>query len=640
MSWIKNNEWLAADGDHRVRWRELRRLVVYYRPFRGSLALAALLALLGSVTAFLIPFLFYQLQLAIVSRSLTPLALALLGYLAISLVETATTYGIRVIRSRVATRLNRQLVLSYYGKLLNVAVEDFIAFRQRTNLFQRMVDAMSITPQFTDVLARGGQALIVILVVGTVIGMVSAEVLLVLGIGAALLFTYALLRARELRDLRARTLALNFPLVGKMMEVVNGLFTIKSLSASLPVTRDVAGLVNAKTDAEYVESRAESGVLQFGQAIRQATLVFAMAQGIVLLMSGRINYAELISLYMLAGLFLQPVAELATLYQSLSRLSVNVANFYEVLDLPDEAGQARVAAETRARGRAERVAAVAAMGVGVASFATGEGGHGLVPQTIHLGEAARVVAPSEPRGGHIVFRDVEFAYRDGSPVLTGVDLEVFPGEKVSLIGRSGAGKTTLFRLLLGFLQPQRGSMLLDGEDVASHPDKNAYRRCFGVVGQHDVLFGVSIRENLMFGLEETVPDERIEQALRMVSLWSDVERLPGGLDAVYSEDRFSGGQRQRLFIARALLRRPRVVLLDEPTSALDFQSEGQVIEAINHLVGGKTTVTIAHRLSTVRNADRVIVLDGGKICGVGPHDELYRSNSYYQALCDYNSFVV
>jgi ABC-type multidrug transport system fused ATPase/permease subunit len=640
MSWTKNNEWLTADGDHRVRWRELRRLVVYYRPFRGSLALAAVLALLGSVTAFLIPFFFYQLQLAIVSRSLPPLALALLGYLAILLVETATTYGIRVIRSRIATRLNRQLVLSYYGKLLNVAVEDFIAFRQRTNLFQRIVDAMSITPQFTDVLARGGQSVIVILVVGTVIGMVSAEVLLVLGVGAALLFTYALLRARELRDLRARMLALNFPLVGKMMEVVTGLFTIKSLSASLPVTRDVAALVNAKTDAEYAESRAESGVLQFGQAIRQATLVFAMAQGIVLLMSGRIDYAELISLYMLAGLFLQPVAELATLYQSLSRLSVNVANFYEVLDLPDEASQAQVAAESHVRGRAERVEALTAAGASAVALATGGGGQGVAPQTSRLGEAARVVVPPGSRGGHIVFRDVEFAYRDGSPVLTGVDMEIFPGEKVSLIGRSGAGKTTLFRLLLGFLQPQRGSMLLDGEDVATHPDKNAYRRHFGVVGQHDVLFGVSIRENLVFGLEETVPTERIEQALRMVALWSDVERLPDGLDAIYSEDRFSGGQRQRLFIARALLRRPRVVLLDEPTSALDFQSEGQVIEAIDHLVGGKTTVTIAHRLSTVRNADRVIVLDGGKICGIGPHDELYRSNSYYRSLCDYNSFVV
>ncbi len=643
MSWIKNNEWLKPSSDDQVRWRELRRFVVFYRPFGGPLALAAVLALAGSATAFLIPLLFYQVQLAVMSRALAPLALALLGYLGITLVEAGTTYGIKVIRSRIATRLNRQLVLQYYGKMLNVAVEDFIAFRQRTNLFQRVVDVMSITPQFTDVLVRGGQSLIVLLVVGTVIGRVSPSVLAVVGIGGALLFTYALLRARELRDLRQRTLALNYPLVGKMMEVINGLFTIKSLSASLPITRDVSGLVQAKTEADFDEARAEAGVIQFSVAIRQATLVFAIGQSIVLLMGGHITYPELVSLYLLATLFLQPVADLAALSHSLSRLSVNVANFYEVIDLTDEATEARSAAGIRERAHTERGAEPAAVSTARSTMHALAGGNGNGVKTshvIHLGDAGRVVSTPRPRSGHIVFRDLEFAYRGGQPVLTGVNLEILPGERVSLIGRSGAGKTTMFRLLLGFLQPQYGSIQVDGEDVASHPDKNAHRRIFGVVSQHDVLFAMSIRENLTFGLDEKVPGERIEQALRMVSLWADVERLPGGLDATYSDDLFSGGQRQRLFIARALLRQPAVVLLDEPTSALDFQSESRVIEAIDRLVGDRTTITIAHRLSTVRNSDRVIVLDGGKVCGVGPHDELYRSNRYYRALCDYNSFVV
>jgi subfamily B ATP-binding cassette protein MsbA len=260
------------------------------------------------------------------------------------------------------------------------------------------------------------------------------------------------------------------------------------------------------------------------------------------------------------------------------------------------------------------------------------------------GGGFEVAAPAPPMGqparpGHILLQGVEFAYRGGPPVIRGLDLEVFPGERISLIGKSGVGKTTLFRLLLGFVQPQRGDVVVDGQEVGSLTDKNAFRRRFGVVSQNDVLFGVSMRENMLFGLEEEVPEERIEEALRMVNLWDDVRRS-GGLDAQYGADQYSGGQKQRFFIARALLRQPSIVLLDEPTSALDFQNEALVMEAVGRLVGGKTTLTIAHRLSTVRDADRVVVLDAGRVRSAGTHDELYERDEYYRALCDYNSFMV
>jgi ATP-binding cassette, subfamily B, bacterial len=161
-----------------------------------------------------------------------------------------------------------------------------------------------------------------------------------------------------------------------------------------------------------------------------------------------------------------------------------------------------------------------------------------------------------------------------------------------------------------------------------------------VVSQQDVLFGVSMRENLSFGLETAVPDREVESALAMVGLDDDIRRLSEGLDTVYSDDLFSGGQKQRLFIARALLRQPSIVLLDEPTSALDFESEAKVMEALELLVAGKTTITIAHRLSTVRNSDRVVVLDEGRVRSIGTHHELHERDTYYRALCDYNSFMV
>jgi ABC-type multidrug transport system fused ATPase/permease subunit len=653
MSWIKNNEWLRPDTDHSVRWGELKRFGAMYGRFRRPLAGAGVLALLGSATAFAIPAIFFQLQIALFHDDKPRLAVALLAYFAISQLDIATGYFIRVIRTRISTQLNQHLVLRYYEKVLNLAVEDFIAFRQRTNLFQRVVDAMSITPQFTDALVRGGQSVIVILVVGAAIATLSTGVLVVLVVGAALLFAYTLVRARELRELRGRSLGMNYPLVGKMTEIIAGLFTIKALAASPRVTRDVAVLVEGKTSAEFDENRAEAGMQQFSQAIRTATLAFAIAEGVALLVMGQIGFVTLFALYVLTNLFLNPVAELANVYQSLSRLSVNVANFHEVLDLPDEAAEpARALAAVPAEGPAQavveaaptdarrrtRVLAGAAARTASPPGVSGDGGGG---RTVRIAPGAAVfgLEDAPPRRGHVVFEGVEFAYRGGPPVLRGVDLEILPGEKVSLIGRSGAGKTTLMRLLLGFVAPQRGRIVVDGEDVARREDRNAYRRQFGVVSQQDVLFGLSVRENLTFGLDEEVPDGRMDEALRLVGLDDAVARA-GGLQAPFADDTFSGGQKQRLFIARALLRRPSIVLLDEPTSALDFESEALVIRAIDELVGGRTTITIAHRLSTVRSADRVVVLEGGSVRGVGPHEELYASNDYYRALCDYNSFVV
>jgi ABC-type multidrug transport system fused ATPase/permease subunit len=645
MSWIKNNEWLKPDADVRIRWHHLGRFLGQYRPFRGRLVLALVLALAGSSSALLIPVLFWRLQGAIAFSDVRLLAIGLAGMLGIFLLEVATTFGIRMIRSRITTELNGELVLRYYGKMLNLAVEDFIAFRQRTNLFQRVMDAMSITPQFTDVLVRGGQCIIVVMVVGTAVAMVSPVVLGVLVVGSAALFGYVLVQSDRVRVLRQRTLALNFPLVGKMTEVIGGLFTIKALSASVRVTSDIRELVVGKTDSEYAEYAAEVRMTQVAEAIRALTVVYAIGASIVQLWNGSLQVADVFALYMLTNLFLYPVSELATRYHSLSRLSVNVGNFYEVLDLKDEADEARASARRRAEAAVLAEAAARPAGAVVPRrvlVGTGAGGPGAGPVFVSspaVGEAVPGFTGEPRRHGHIILRDVEFAYRGSDPVIRGLDLEVFPGERISLIGKSGVGKTTLFRLLLGFLQPQRGDVVVDGTEVASLMDKNAHRRRFGVVSQHDVLFGVSMRENMMFGLEGGVPVERVEEALRLVNLWDDLKRV-GGLDAQYSDDLFSGGQKQRFFIARALLRDPSVVLLDEPTSALDFQNEALVMEAVERLVGGKTTLTIAHRLSTVRDADRVVVLEAGTVRAAGTHDELYERDEYYRALCNYNSFMV
>ena len=626
MSWIKNNDWLKPDQDNRVRWGELRRFVGHYRSFRGHLALAVVLAIAGSASAFIIPLVFWKLQEAITYSDVRLLVLGLGGLLLVTVVDALTLWGIRVIRARVTVQLNRELVLEYYRKMLNLAVEDFIAFRRSTNLFQRVMDAMNITSAFTDVLLRGAQSVVLLVVVGAVVAWLSPAVLGVLVLGSAALFAHTVVQSDKLRVLRQRTLALNFPLVGKMTEIIGGLFTIKALAASVRVTSDITGLIDGKKESEYHEYVGEARLTQLGEIIRAVTQVYAIGVSVAQLWHGSLQVADVFSLYMLSALFLAPVVELATRYHSLSRLSVNVANYYEVIDLQDEADEARSAG-------VRRLAAARAL----PALAAG----GRVDARVGA-EPGEMVAPWQPEPsarGHIVFSGVDFGYRGGETVIHNLDLEIQPGEKISLIGKSGVGKTTLVRLLLGFLQPRRGEIWVDGVEVGALADKNAYRRQFGVVSQQDVLFGVSMRENLGFGLEGAVAEERLEEALRMVNLWNDVERA-GGLDAQYSEDLFSGGQRQRFFIARALLRQPQIVLLDEPTSALDFQNEALVMQAVDALVGHRTTLTIAHRLTTVREADRVVVLEGGSVHATGTHDELYARNEYYRALCDYNSFVV
>ncbi|HEX8430019.1 MAG TPA: ABC transporter ATP-binding protein [Longimicrobium sp.] len=645
MNWVANNEWLKPDVNNRIRWEQLRRFAANYRPFRGRMVGAGVLVLMGTITVFLIPIIFRALQNAIVTRDVRLLWLALLAFLGVQLFDAVTGYGVRIIRSGISTLLNRELVLEYYRKILNLAIEDFIAFRARTNMFQRLIDAMLITDQFTDTLIRGVQGVILLLVTGVAIGLLSPAVLGVLAVGTVILFSYTLSQAQTLRTLRQRTLALNYPLVGKMTEIIDGLFTIKALAASVRVTSDVLTLVDGKRDAEYNEYAADVRSAQTEQAIRSVALVAAVGTSCVLMMGGSLVVADVVSLYILANLFLAPVTDLAGRYHALSKLSVNIASYYEVLDLQDEADEVRAAIAARAADPYAAVASSAERRPEVKVFAMAGSSNGNGHDHDAGGGGTAVLAPppsrpARPGDGQISLVDLGFAYRGGENVLSNVNLEIAPGERISLIGRSGVGKTTLIRLLLGFLQPQQGRIVVDGVDVTEMTDKNVYRRQFGVVGQRDVFFGVTLRENLAYGLNEQVSDERIEEALRMVDMWDAVARFDDGLGTRFSDDMFSGGQKQRLFIARAMLRQPSIVLLDEPTSALDFQNEKLVMSALEKLVGGKTTITIAHRLSTVQNCDRVVLLDGGTLQAVGTHQELMNTSEYYRALCQYNSFMV
>ena len=270
----------------------------------------------------------------------------------------------------------------------------------------------------------------------------------------------------------------------------------------------------------------------------------------------------------------------------------------------------------------------------------------LVDMTQHIARLSEAVATllvphelldhpqAEPlirRGASVKFENVEFRYADGQQILKNFNLSFMPGERVGLVGRSGGGKSTLFALLQRFYDVQSGRILIDGQDI-SLVTQESLREAIGVVPQDISMFHRSVMENIRYGRPDATDDEVLEAAF--AARCDFVEDLPLGMRTIVGERgiKLSGGQRQRIAIARAFLKDAPLLLLDEATSALDGESEEAIREALGRLMNGRTVIAIAHRLSTVRNFDRIVVLQTGEVAQDGPPDILMRGEGLYRQL--------
>ncbi|MBI5568599.1 MAG: type I secretion system permease/ATPase [Desulfomonile tiedjei] len=369
-----------------------------------------------------------------------------------------------------------------------------------------------------------------------------------------------------------------------LVESLSGIGTVKAMAVEPQLTRrwdnQLAAYVATSFRTATTSTFANSGVTLIGKLVTVAT----MWLGARLVISGDLTVGQLIAFTMLAGQVSQPVMRLAQLWTTFQQTGISVQRLGDILNARTEISEAK----------------------------------STLPQI----------------QGRVVFDHVVFRYRsDGPEVLRGVDLEMEPGEVIGIVGRSGSGTSTVTKLMQRLYVPERGRVLIDGLDLAL-ADSSSLRRQIGMVLQENILFNRTIRENIALA-DPGAQMEQVIYAAQLAGAHEFILELPEAYDTIVGEhgDTLSGGQRQRIAIARALMTDPRILIFDEATSALDYESERVIQENMKAICQGRTVIIVAHRLSAVRVAHRILVMDRGEIVENGTHAELLTNEEgYYSRL--------
>ena len=371
-----------------------------------------------------------------------------------------------------------------------------------------------------------------------------------------------------------------------LVEAISGIQTVKALAVEPPLLRkweeQLAGYVRASFRATSLMTVAA----QIAGCIQKITTVAVLWVGAYRVIDGDLSIGQLIAFNMLSAQVTGPLLRLVNLWQELQQVGISVQRLGDVLNAQPEPSYK--------------------------------------PNRTTLPQVA----------GRVIFEDVTFRYRpDSSEVLSKISFSVSAGKVIGIVGRSGSGKSTIAKLIQRLYVPERGRILVDNVDLAQ-VDPAWLRRHVGVVLQENFLFNSSVRDNIAL-TDPGLAMEQVIQAAKLAGADEFILDLPDGYDTIVGEHgcSLSGGQRQRIAIARALVANPRILIFDEATSALDYESEAVIRKNMAHICQNRTVFIIAHRLSTVRPAHRIYVIDKGEIIEEGAHEELLRMNGFYARLC-------
>lgn len=570
-------------AEHRERMRfDFGWFVPALHKYRKLLVEVLAASLMLQVFALLTP-LFFQVVMdkVLVHRGLTTLDVVAVGLLGVVLFEALLSLLRTYVLAHTTSRIDVELGTRLFHHLLALPLAYFEARRVGDSV-ARVRELENIRGFLTgQALTAGLDIVFSFVFIGMMLfysGTLTLVVLASLPCYAALaLLLTPVIRARldEKFDRGAESQAF-------LVETVSGAGTVKALAAEPQFVRrwnqQLAGYIAAAFRTTTVAAFAHGGVSLVGRLVTVATLWL----GARLVIDGELTVGQLIAFNMFANHVAQPVMRLAQLWSDVQQVGISVARLGDVLNAPTEAT-----------------------------------GRGAALPTVQ---------------GRIVLDRVSFRYRpDAAEALRDVSLIIEPGQVIGIVGRSGSGKSTLAKLVQRLYVPERGRVLIDGTDIAL-ADAASLRRQIGVVLQENLLFHRTVRENIALA-DPAAPLEAVVRAARLAGAHDFILELPQGYDTVVGEHgaTLSGGQRQRIAIARALLADPRILLFDEATSALDYESERIVQRNMQAIAAGRTVIVIAHRLSAVRDAHRIVVLDHGQIVEQGTHRELLAAEAGHYA---------
>jgi ATP-binding cassette subfamily B protein len=567
------------------RLRTLTRLTGFLAPYRWALTASVVLAIAAQAAGLAIPWLTGKVvDDALPGGDSRQLALLVGLVVAFGVAKAVFMVGRRLIAGRLALGVEFDLRDALYGRLLRLSFSFFDSHQTGQLMSRATVDLQNVR----FFLGYGLIFLVqhILTIVGVVVILLLVDwrlalvALAITPLLVAVAWRYSHVSHPVLKDVQQRIA----DMTTVAEEAIVGVNVVKAF-AQEPALEDT------------FRERNESIFRQSLRAARQSALYLPLlsflplvAQGAVLLVGGHLvvngslNIGTFIAFNLYVLMLIFPLRMLGMWIGQLQRAAAAGERIFEVLDEPEEIREA----------------------TGAADLPAGD--------------------------GRLTFEHVTFGFDPERPVLEDVDLDVAPGSVVALIGRTGAGKSTLTALVPRFYDPQAGRVLLDGVDVRD-VRLAPLRRSVGVVSQDPFLFSATIRENIAFGVPDAT-DEQVERAARSAQAHEFIELLPDGYETVIGERGItvSGGQRQRIAIARALVVDPRVLVLDDATASVDATTEARIRLALREAMRGRTTLIIAHRLSTISLADEIVVLERGRVAARGTRDELRESSPLYREI--------